>query len=110
MTQQKEFKFADNVQMCAERFSQYIEQRFIAELKHAEAFVGPIESADIDGARTFMLNVFMEYLIGTSVAIFGHYASIEPQAEENVVALVRDKFARLREFKNINNQTPQVTQ
>ena len=58
-----------------------------------------IAGEEKQSGREFSLECFLDYLVGTSVAIAGTYASLDPQFEESFIDVVRDKFHRAREIK-----------
>lgn len=90
----------DEVTFCGQRLSRIIEEQFQQEIKNGEAVLP--KSSDLvsrDECAVDMLSIYFEYLFGTAVAISCHYATTEPQFEENMIALIRDKFSKVREMK-----------
>lgn len=92
----------EKIEETAMQFSQVIESRFIGSVMRAESFlpgiiVGGEEQAEEN--RVKLLECFIDYTMGTTVAILAHYASDDEQFEENLVAIMRDKFVRIRNMK-----------
>ena len=99
----KEISWKDNIELCAQRFSRTMEEKFQFELKNGETLLPP----NIKGTKfkeecaVEMLEIFLDYMFGTAAAISGHYCSLEEEFEENIVQMVRDKFVRLRKMKEL---------
>jgi hypothetical protein len=98
----------ENVIMCAQRFSSTMEERFGIEVQACRTFIKeslpeflPKDRKILQGNEKMAraLEYLLEYMLGTAVAVGGHYCSTSPEFEENIVALVRDKFSKVRKMK-----------
>lgn len=103
----EEWTWDENVAMCAARFSKKIEDAWVFEMGKADAFlphhhIASEQTQEKEAEnRIRQLEIFIDYFIGTQVAILTHYASLEEEFEENLIAMVKDKFERLRK-RNAN--------
>lgn len=90
----------DNALLCVHRFSQAVEDQFRVQLNAARTLLPPFKTKEENEANIReTLDLFFEYFVGTMVAILCQYVSDEKQLEENMIALMRDKFERLRVMK-----------
>ena len=97
-----EVTWQDNIIMCAQRFSRVMEERWQIEVQSGTALLPPGvgESKFIEECGVEMLETYLEYMFGTAVAISCHYCSSSEEFEENIVTMVRDKFALIRKMKD----------
>lgn len=99
-----EWGWQENVEACAQRLSRKMEEAFVFEVNASEKFLpynhpGVECKLDEGDQKVRMLECHIDYSVGTLVAILTHYCSLDEQFEENLVAMVRDKFKRLRDRK-----------
>lgn len=105
----EEFTWQDNVVECAQRLSRKIEEAFLFELRASTAFLPEkhIESEYSEKQRLEdridQMEILFDYTLGTTVALLTHHANLSPQFEQNLVAMMKDKFRRLRELKEDQN-------
>ena len=77
-----------------------IEEGFEIERKKIQGKLEKIKGLDIPDAKSFIIETFMEYSIGTIVAILCNYVNDTKDFEDICVEMVREKFERMREIKN----------
>lgn len=85
----------EKVTEVAQSFSQAMEERFVGSKMRAESFM-PKKLTDEDKAEA--TGVFLDYLLGTTVALVCNGQPAPPEFEEDVILIIRDKFSRLREM------------
>lgn len=103
MAQSKpEISWRDNIVTFGQRFSRVMEERFQIEVQSGVAVLPPGigENKFVEECGVEMFEIYLEYLFGTAVAIACHYCSTTEEFEENIVALVRDKFVQIRKMKS----------
>ena len=88
-----ENEWQEKVTECAQQFSQAMEERFVGSKMRAESFLPKKPTDDVKAEAT---GIFLDYLLGTTVAIVCDGRPAPPEFEEDVVAIIRDKFVRLR--------------
>lgn len=84
---------------CGQRFSQAMEQAFVSEIQRAEKFVPQRTPVEARKNRVALLECFLDYLVGTTVAISTSYGSHEEEFQKHFEEVVRDKFECVREIK-----------
>lgn len=96
-----EVTYEDNLRKCAEELSQIIEESFQKAIKSGEMFfpLPPKGQKINEEAAATMLDLFIEYLLGTSVAVCCHYINTETEFEEHLIGLIREKFVRIRKME-----------
>lgn len=89
------------IEFVAQAFSQVVESRFIGSVMRAESFLPKvvINQETREENRVRLLETFIDYTMGTVVAMLAHYASSQPEFEEALVAITREKFVRIRKLK-----------
>lgn len=99
-----------NVLMCANRLSRAIEERFNIEIQSATTLLPPpLEGQKLNvEAATEMIDLMVEYLFGTCVAIVSHYVSPGKEFEKAILDLVKEKFERIREMKTHGTFKPEI--
>jgi hypothetical protein len=101
----KFFTWQENVTGCAQRLSQKIEEAFTFELRASTEFL-PFKHFKKDSTKAKMesqiklqLEILLDYVIGTVVALAGETISKDQGFEEIFINIVRDKFERLRKIR-----------
>lgn len=100
----KEWSWQENVTMMAQRMSQKLEEAFVFEMKAADAFL-PYHHDEkmatkplIEEQVKLQCQIFVDYFLGTTVALLGNTISPELEFEEMCIEIVRDKFTRVRKM------------
>lgn len=100
----EEVTWKDKVTLSAMAMAQSMESSFIRELNTARGFLpdtkilGPGHQKVDYQNMSELMDIFLDYLTGTTVAIATTYVNSEKEFEKHYMMIIRDKFERMREI------------
>jgi hypothetical protein len=84
----------EKVNECAQQFSQVLEERWVGSTERARQFLMPKKVTDQE--LSDCIGIFIDYLLGTTVALVCNGRAAPPEFEEDIIAIIREKFAWMR--------------